>query len=100
MPDLAGLVQLLEGFYQGLNFGVCVAPVHFGLGAPDVEVIGLEHTQAGIDVVGLVFNVTAIRPTWAEVVDIGADVHFVAPPLEGHPVAEALSGGGDVRRHS
>jgi len=97
MPDLAGLVQLLEGFYQGLHFGVCVAPVHFGLGAPDVKVIGLHETQACIDVAGLGLDVAEVRVPRAKVVDISADVHFVAPSLKGHPVAQTLSSGGDVQ---
>ncbi len=101
-PNLAGFMQLLKGFYQNFNFRFGIKLVcpefsrHFGLGTPDVEVVGLQQSQAFFDVEGLVLNVTAIGSARAEVVYIGADLHLIAATLKGHTIAQPLSRGGDV----
>ncbi len=103
MSDLPGLVQPLESLYQGFNFRIGVELIgietsrHLGLGPPDVEIISLEQAQAFFNVMCLVLNVTSIRPARTEVVDIGSDVHLVAPPLQGRPITQTFSSRGNVQ---
>jgi hypothetical protein len=102
MPHLAFLVKFLEGLDQRFHFLVRIELVgaelaaHLGLRAPDIEIIGFQQSQARLNVKGLVLDVAAVGAAWAEVVNIGADVHLVPAALQGCAIAKALGGGGDV----